>query len=164
MKNIVTRAEIAQRDTIFSHGGHQFFEIGCKNVQFRFYLLPATMMPTFPGFTYALIATKKNERQPWQSAVFGMSADIPEDFREYVAYFEVFHRWFDMTCYAAAQAEMHIVTESSLSRERMLEYVSLREDFFTRLMAFGRAHGESDDVIEQYEQAQIYFFTLGRTL
>ncbi len=164
MSEPVTFNDIARRDSIFHQGGHSTFQIGCKNLCFTFYVLPSGMMPSFPGFTYALIATKKNEREPGKSAVFGMSDDIPEDFREFIAYFEVFYRWFGMACDAAVQGEAHNVSTSSLPIRRFREYAEWRQDFFTRLVVFAREHGESEDVIAAYEKAATYFFTLQSTL
>lgn len=164
MSGPVTFNDIARRDSVFHHGGYPTFKIGCKNAEFMFYVLPPAMMPSFTGFTYALIATKKNEREPGKSAVFGMSQDVPEDFREFVAYFEVFHRWYGMDCYSAVQGEVHNVSTSSLPVRRFREYAEWRQDFFTRLVVFAREHNESEDVIAAYEKAATYFFTLQSTL
>jgi len=164
MNHSVTKNDIARRSAAFHHGGYPSFEIGAKNLQFQFFILPASLLPNFVGFTYSLVATKKNRREPWQSAVFGMSEDIPLVFREFVAYFEVFHRWFTMACYDAAQAEMHLVNESKLIPSRQREYVIWRQDFFQRLCEFSRSHGQSEEVIAEYEKTSAYFFCLRNTL
>ncbi len=156
---IHTTNHIAQRHNVFRARGFATQTLTCRDVEYMFYIMSHDMMPSFPDFTHFICAAEHVD--PTTHAVFGISDEVPEDFRQFAMTFEVLHRWLKIDAAEAAREEVRSLNASTLPPERVSAYLGWRQDFFKRLAAHCRSHGGGEEECGRYEATEIFFFNLG---
>lgn len=156
--NSIPMEHILQCKNFYREKGYPTFEVMHEGQTFHPFVLPSSLS-TLRNFVQRITPTTvemQSASNVDDVTVFGVSEEVPEEFRPYCVVHEIIeflHLGIERKgrCALAAAQEYRLVVESGkFSATQLMEYATLRRNFFRDLIQFveGTSSYTPDDITE----------------